>query len=59
MLNKIKSILTSIRFYQVVLAFGAELLAFYGVLPTEVARAIQGILGTSVVIGTADKLFGK
>lgn len=59
MLNKIKSILGSIRFYEVVIAVGIKLLAFYGLVPIEIADAVASVLGVSVIIGTVDKSFDK
>jgi len=59
MLEKIKSILGSIRFWQVVGAFVVYLLGQYGFLPAELVVAISGILGVSVTVGTIDKLGGQ
>jgi hypothetical protein len=56
MIDKIKNILGSIRFYQLVLAGIIYLLGFYGVLPDEVAKSVIAILLGSVTIDTADKL---
>ena len=60
MINKIKSILSSVRFWQVVL-----IALFQGLLDLSIidnatfeaiARLLQSVLGASVLIGSADSV---
>lgn len=55
MKKKILDILSSVRFYQLVIAFVVQVLATYSIIPQEIANAISGLLGASVVISTVDK----
>lgn len=55
MINKIKSILGSVRFWQVLVAFVAMYLGDAGFISTELATTIATFLGVSVTIGTVDK----
>lgn len=47
--------LKSVRFWKIVIAWIAEALGFYGVIPQEIAHTIAGICGVSVLIRTIDK----
>jgi len=58
MLKKIKEILSSVRFWQVVIASVVYYLGVVGIIPSTIADAITAVLGVSVSIGTIDK-FGK
>lgn len=57
--NNHLSFLKSSRFWQIVVAALAVLLAEYGVIPTVVATTIAAILGVSVTIRTVDRLGEK
>lgn len=58
-MNKIKSILNSIRFQQVVIVAVLFALVSEGVIENEtsvvIANLIASILGISVIVGTIDK----
>ena len=47
--------LKSVRFWKIAIAFGVQLLVVHGSLSADMANAISGILGASVVINTADR----
>jgi len=47
--------LKSVRFWKIAIAFGVQLLVVHGSLSADIANAISGILGASVVINTADR----
>lgn len=55
MIEKIKAILGSIRFWQLVIGALIVILGKEGVISQAIADAIAGILGISVTIGTVDK----
>ena len=55
MIEKIKNILGSVRFWQVLIAIVLLSLASYGLIPEELAKAIATLLGISVTIGTIDR----
>ena len=56
MFDKIKAILGSIRFWQIVVAAVLLYLGEVGVIGLEVAKTIAGVLGVSVTVGTVDKV---
>ena len=58
MIEKVTGILSSIRFWQLVVAV---IVAVFGdaVLSTELVQAIVAILAGSVTIGTVDKIGNK
>lgn len=55
MLDKIKSVLSSIRFWQVTLIAVLQVLALYELVPTDLVNIVSGWLGVTVLIGTVDK----
>ena len=55
MWQKIKSLLGSIRFWQLVIAAILLILRGYGIIPPEVADTVAGLLGISTAVGTIDK----
>lgn len=60
MINKIKAILGSIRFWHLVAIAALQVLVGVGVIDGAtselIVKAIQGVLGGSVVIGTLDSV---
>lgn len=54
-MTRIFDLLNSRRFQQLVIALILLILAFYKVIPQELAELIAGLFGTSVLIGTVDK----
>lgn len=58
-MDKIKLILSSIRFWQVVVGAVVYALGQEGVIALAVAQTITTILGVSVTIGTVDKVAGN
>lgn len=58
MSDKIKEIIGSVRFWQVVTASAVVYLSQIGYVDANTANMIAGILGVSVTIATVDK-FGK
>jgi hypothetical protein len=59
MLKKVESILGSVRFWQLAGGVVLLILAYYSVIPQELANLIAGALGISITIGTIDKVAGK
>lgn len=59
MIDKIKNILTSIRFWQVTIVAAIQVLAVYDIVPQELANVVSGWLGVTVLIGTIDKATGN
>ena len=59
MLEKIGNILSSVRFWQLVLGAVLLILASYGVIPQQIADVIASLLGISVVVGSVDKFSQK
>ena len=55
MINKIKKALGSMRFYYLVIALVAGILAYYGIIDNEVADLVYGFTGVSILVRTADK----
>ena len=58
MIEKIKNIVSSIRFYEIVVATTLIVLSHYGIVPEILANAIASVLGISVAINTVDR-FGE
>jgi len=56
MIDKIKLLLSSIRFWQLLIASVIVILGQEGVISPEIANTIAGLLGASTLIGTVDKL---
>lgn len=52
---KIKEILGSVRFWQLTAGLVLLILAFYDLIPQQLAEMIAGYLGLSIAIRTADK----
>lgn len=59
MIDKIKGILESVRFWQVTLAAIVQVLAYFGVLAPELANIITGWLGVVITIGSVDSFAMK
>ena len=54
MLNKLE-FLTSVRFWKLIASGVVYVLSAYGLLEVNVANAIIGVLGASVIIRTVDR----
>ena len=59
MLDKIKSILGSVRFWQLVIAAIVVILGQNDVISVELANTIAKVLGVSITIGTLDSVATK
>ena len=59
MWNKIKEVLGSIRFWQLVIGAIVLILADYGFIPTDLAGVIASFLGISVTVRTLDRIGSK
>lgn len=59
MLDKIKILLTSIRFWGLAVTLAIQLLAFYQVLPQQVIDYISAFLLAVIAIGSADSIAKK
>jgi small basic protein len=59
MFEKYVEILSSARFWQVVVAFVLVYLGGEGVVDMNIASTVASILGVSVTIGTVDKIGAK
>jgi len=59
MIDKISNLLSSIRFWQLVIGAVLLILADYGIIPAQIAEVIAALFGVSVVVGTADKVLKK
>jgi hypothetical protein len=59
MIEKIKNLVSSIRFWQLVIGAIIVILGQEGVISPEIANTIAGLLGVSVTLGTVDKLAKK
>jgi len=55
MFDKIKNILSSVRFWQLFVGAVIVILGQQGVMSPEMANTIAGLLGVSVTINTVDK----
>ena len=55
MLDKVKSILSSVRFLQVTIVAALQILALYELVPQDLANVVSVYLGVVVTIGTVDK----
>lgn len=55
MLDKIKEILTSVRFWQVTIVAALQVLALYELIPADLTNVVSAWLGVTVLIGTVDK----
>lgn len=58
-MNKFVELLGSRRFWQLFAGLVLLILAFYKVIPQELANLIAGFLGLSVAVGTIDKATQK
>jgi hypothetical protein len=58
-MSKILTILGSVRFQQLAVAIILLILAFYKVIPQELANLLAGLFGVSITIGTVDKVADK
>lgn len=56
MFEKIGELLSSRRFWQLVVATILLVLGSYEIIPKEVAEILAGLFGVSVAVGTVDKL---
>ena len=54
-MEKIKALLGSIRFQQLVIGVVLIILGYYGIVPQALADIIAGALGISIGVGTIDK----
>ena len=54
-MEKIKALLGSIRFRQLVAGIVLIILGYYKIIPMELANIIAGGLGISIGVGTIDK----
>ena len=59
MVNTLKEILGSVRFWFVTISMIIAILSFYGIIPDEVRNIIIAWLGTVTGIGTLDKVASK
>lgn len=58
-MDKIKSLLGSVRFQQAFVVLVLQLLAYYKVLPQEVINYISIFFGVSITVGTVDRFAEK
>lgn len=58
-MEKIIELISSRRFQQLTIGLILLILAFYKVIPQELANLISGFLGISVTVGTIDKIADK
>jgi len=54
-MEKIKSLLGSIRFQQLIIGVVLIVLGYYGIIPQALADIIAGALGISIGVGTVDR----
>jgi len=58
-MTKVKKLLGSIRFQQLVIGVILIALGYYNVIPMALANIIAGALGISIGVGTLDKVAEK
>lgn len=59
MIDKVKNLLSSIRFWQLFVGLVLIILGYYQVIPQELANIIAGFFGITVGVGTIDKIGKK
>lgn len=59
MLDKIKELLGSVRFWGVTAGALSQVLAFFGALDTELANILTGYFGVVITIGSVDSIATK
>ena len=55
MIEKVKAVLGSLRFWEVTAIALVQVLALYELVPAELANIVSGWLGVSITIETVDK----
>lgn len=59
MIDKAKQVLNSVRFWQLTVGLIVMIIAYYKVIPEELAQMIAAYLGLSITVRTVDKFQTK